>query len=56
MLIHCKNNANHYKINDICIALMLIHCKNNANHDNNDICIVVMLIHAKKQCESLQNQ
>ena len=24
MLIHCKNNANHYKINNICIVVMLI--------------------------------
>ena len=42
MLIHCKNNANHCRINEICIALMLIHCKNNAVHCKiDDICTEV---------------
>ena len=48
MLSHCKNNAIHCKINDICIAWTLIHCKNNAiHHKSNDICIVWMLSHCK---------
>ena len=46
MLIHYKNNANHCKINDMCIVVMLIHDNNNANHCKiNDLCIAVMLIH-----------
>ena len=48
MLSHCKNNAIHCKINDMCIAVMLIHYKNNAHHAKvNDICIALMLIHRK---------
>ena len=31
-VFHCKNNAIHRKINDICIAWMLNHCKNNVIH------------------------
>ena len=48
MLIHCKNDANHCKIDDLCIAVMLLHCKNNANHCQiNDMCIAVMRIRYK---------
>jgi len=48
MLNHCRNNAIHCKINDICIAWMLNHCKNNAIHCKiNDICIAWMLNHCK---------
>ena len=48
VLVHCKNNAIHCNINDICIAWVLIHCKNNAIHYNiNDICIAWVLIHDK---------
>ena len=48
MLIHCKKNTSHCKINDICIAWMLIHFKNDTIHYKfNDICIVWMLIHGK---------
>ena len=44
MLIHCKNNAIHCDINDMCIAWVLIDCKNNAIHCNiNDICIAWVL-------------
>ena len=32
MQIHCKKNAIHNRINDICIAGMLIHVKNNTIH------------------------
>ena len=40
MLIHDKNNAIHYKINDICIAWMLNHCKTTfvASKDASDFC------------------
>ena len=48
MLNHCKNNAIHYKINDISIAWMLNHCKNNVIQCKiNDICIAWMLNHCK---------
>ena len=40
MLIHCKNNAIHHKINDLCIAWMLINRKNNSIDGKiNEICI-----------------
>ena len=48
MLIHCKNNAIHCKINDICIEWMLILCKNNSIHYKiNELCIAWILIHCK---------
>ena len=55
MLMHCKSNAIHCKIHDICIAAMLLHCENNAIHYKNnaihckmnDICTAWMLSHCK---------
>jgi hypothetical protein len=42
VLSHCKINAIHCNINDICIVCVLIHCKNNAIHCNiNDIYIYI---------------
>ena len=50
MLIHCKNNASHCKINDICIAWILNHYKNNTIHCKiNDIYIYMsMLLYSYK--------
>ena len=48
MLIHCKSNGIHCKINIICIAVMLTHCRNKGIPCKlNIICIAVMLIHCK---------